>query len=79
VRVDEEVLLKALPRWAASLRFVTLEIVGIKSVHKGWPAVLHTLSTMPNLNFLEMRSLIEAGGSGLTQKLGRSDFIAIGS
>jgi hypothetical protein len=64
VRVDEEVLLKALPRWAASLRFVTLEIVGIKSVHKGWPAVLHTLSTMPNLNFLEIRSLIEAGEAG---------------
>ena len=59
VRVEEDVLLKVLPRWAPSLRLVALNVVGIYSVHKGWPAVLHVLSTMLNLGNLELRSLVE--------------------
>jgi hypothetical protein len=59
VRVEEEVLLKALPRWVLSLRSVTLDRVVIYTVHKGWPAIFHTLSAMPNLAYLEMRELVE--------------------
>jgi hypothetical protein len=57
--VEEDVLLEALPRWAPSLLTLSLNNVRLFSMHKGWSAVLRTLSTMPQLSYLKLRGLDE--------------------
>ena len=62
-RVEEEVLLKALSRWAPRLHTLSLWQTRLHSKQKGWTIVMHTLATMPRLKSLKLGVLSEQHGA----------------
>jgi hypothetical protein len=58
-KIDEKVLLEALPRWASSLITLSLGEIILLNAHDGWPAVLRALSRMPRLSKLTLDMLCE--------------------
>jgi hypothetical protein len=62
--VEEEVLLKALSRWAPHLLSLKLSHIRLDSARKGWSAVLRTFPMISKLRHLVLWSLSEQHGTG---------------